>query len=91
LHSDNSREFVNGVCETLSAVYGFSIRLGEAYTPHMQGKVEKFNLFQQRQMGKAMTQHKTHCWIKFLEPITRVYNDSRHENGMVPFEALHFI
>jgi hypothetical protein len=95
IHSDQGREFVNEVCETLSVTYNYSIRVGEPYTPRMQGKVEKFNNFQERQTGKLMTQEKLeketacHCWVNYVASVTRIYNNCKHENGMIPFEAFH--
>ena len=87
LHSDQGREFVNGIGKFILTDLGFKFIQGRGYHPQSQGSVERTNKFLAKKLGSLMKLSDSNDWAALLPiaeaqvniHLSRATNTSPHE------------
>ncbi len=88
VRSDNGGEFVATAVSDVCKKYGIKKLQGPAYSPWVQGAVERFYQTLKHKLIARMHQHKTTRWTQFVRDVTDEYNNTQHSTTqMIPTEA----
>jgi Integrase core domain len=78
LHSDNGKEFKNGLLAEFARKNGFILVRGRARYPQSQGQAERFNQTLCRRLSKHLFSIQEKRWVDIIDEIVFQYNDSIH-------------
>jgi hypothetical protein len=88
LRSDNGGEFVNETVISKCNEYGVTLKQGPAYSPWVQGVIEKANKTIKDKLKKWMSETVSTNWISIIENVNEDYNNSWHSTiNMSPRDA----
>ncbi len=74
VRSDNGGEFVATAVSDVCKKYGIKKLNGSAYSPWVQGAVERLNQTLKQKLIARLYQHKTTRWTQFVRDVTDEYN-----------------
>ena len=88
LESDNCKEFLNKLVQSVLAKYDINHITGQEGDHHFMGLIERFNRTIKAMIGKYMTANNTTRWIDVLPQILENYNNSFHRSiGIEPINV----
>lgn len=79
VESDNGKEFVNKLVQSVLAKYDINHITAQEGDHNAMGKIERFNRTLKAMIGKYMTTNNTTKWIDVLPQIVENYNSSYHK------------
>lgn len=87
--SDQGREFVNRVSESLFAQTRTEHRISTAYHPQTNGLVERYNQTLQRSLLKLVNKQQNN-WDEFIDGVLFAYRTSKQKSTQfTPFELMY--
>ena len=87
--SDQGREFVNRVNESLFAQTRTEHRISTAYHPQTNGLVERYNQTLQRSLLKLVNKQQDN-WDEFIDGVLFAYRTSKQKSTQfTPFELMY--